>query len=568
MVKKNKKLGEFLLAAGQLDPPQLKQALLLQAKTNELLGKILEKLGFVSEDQVAEALSKQLAIPFVNPHELVTTPDILKLIPLDTAEKRVVFPLALKDKKLTLAMANPFDFRIADEISFITGAKVVPVLATESAIRTALEKNWSASPALVEMIKNIPASGENPDFLDCLNWEADFVPLNKEANPKVDEAPMIVRLVTMIMVDAAKSRASDVHIEPSETEVSVRYRIDGVLKTMVRYPLHIHDSVVSRIKVVSALDITNRRLPQDGRTLLRVDGKEINIRLSTLPSVNGEKVVLRLLDDEVGLLPMGKLGLPASILDQLISILNQPQGMILITGPTGSGKTTTLYALLHQIQSETKNIITIEDPVEYRVPGTTQIGINPAVGLTFPAILRHILRQDPDTIMIGEIRDFDTAEIATQAALTGHLVLSTLHTNNTVASITRLIDLGLPPNLVASSVTAILAQRLIRQICPACKAEVEPPAAVGNLAVPPVAKYYKGRGCKECKHTGYKGRVGAYEFLRMNPEFKKLIFQQASEAELLEAARDQGMRSLFEDAWIKVGEGRTTAEEVLSKVPQ
>ena len=301
--------------------------------------------------------------------------------------------------------------------------------------------------------------------------------------------------------------------------------------------------------------------------MLRLGNREINLRLSTLPSVNGEKIVLRILDDSAALLSLTKLGLPPAVHDRLASLLGQPQGMLLVTGPTGSGKTTTLYALLHQIQSETKNIITVEDPVEIKVPGTTQIGINPTVGLTFASVLRHILRQDPDTIMIGEIRDTATAEIAVQAALTGHLVLSTLHTNNTVAAITRLIDLGLSPNLLASSVTGVLAQRLIRLICPQCKAEVARPEAVGELDLGHIETFYKGTGCAMCKLTGYRGRVGVYEYLPMETNIKQLVVQGASEEDILQAARRNGMVSLIEDARTKIEQGVTTVEEVLSKIP-
>jgi type IV pilus assembly protein PilB len=567
-VKKQKKIGEYLLASKIVQAPQLEEALALQAKTNELLGKILQKLGFASEEEVAKALSKQLSIPFVTAAEMESSWDSMKLVPWAMAQKRVIFPMSQTNGVLCLAMANPFDWRTVDEVAFMTSLKVSPVLATESSILNALEKKPGTSAILADVIKDITINPEAPDFQLRLNGSRpDLLLLNIEADHNLENTPIIVKLVTSIMVDAAKSRASDIHIEPSETEVSVRYRIDGVLKTMLRYPLNIHDSVVSRIKIVSGLDITNKRLPQDGRTTLRLEDREINIRLSTLPSVNGEKVVLRLLDDSVALMSLPKLGLPDLIFRTLSGILAQPQGMVLVTGPTGSGKTTTLYALLQQFQSETQNIITVEDPVEYRVPGTTQIGINALVGLTFPSVLRHILRQDPDTILIGEIRDTETAEIAVQAAMTGHFVLSTLHTNNTVASITRLIDLGLSPNLVASSVTAILAQRLVRLICPKCKTPVDPPDAVREWTVPEVKAFYKGTGCRECKFTGYRGRIGVYELLHITRNFKQLIFQKASEEDLLKAARQNGMICLFDDAWAKVEQGLTTVDEIISKVP-
>ena len=567
-VKNRKKIGEQLLAAKIIQAPQLEEALTLQAKTNELLGKILQRLGFASEEEVAKALSKQLSVPFVTAAEMESSWDCMKLVPWAMAQKRLIFPMSQTNGVLCLAMANPFDWRTVDEVAFMTSLKVSPVLATESSILNALEKKAETSAVIADVNKDISINPDAPDFQIGFNGgKPDLLLINIETDHNLENTPIIVKLVTSIMADAAKARASDIHIEPSETEVSVRYRIDGVLKTMLRYPLNIHDSVVSRIKVVSGLDFMNKRLPQDGRTTLRLNDREINIRLSTLPSVNGEKVVLRLLDDSVALMSLSKLGLPDLIFRTLSGILAQPQGMVLVTGPTGSGKTTTLYALLQQLQSETKNIITVEDPVEYRVPGTTQIGINALVGLTFPSVLRHILQQDPDTILIGEIRDTVTAEIAVQAAMTGHFVLSTLRTNNTVASITRLIDLGLSPNLVASSVTAILAQRLIRLICPNCKTPVDPPDAVREWTVPAVKAFYKGTGCRECKFTGYRGRIGVYELLHITRNFKQLISQKASEEDLLKAARQNGMICLFDDAWSKIEQGLTTVDEIISKVP-
>jgi type IV pilus assembly protein PilB len=565
---KKKKLGEHLIESGLLRAPQLEEALRLQKETNDLLGKILQSMGLVSEEDVVEVLAKQLAMPIASAEEMKASGAHVKLIPLGLAKKHNVFPLKEENGRLTLAMANPFDWRAADEVSFTTGLKVIPVLATGTAIQKALERQGGSSVGLDNFIRGINTGVEDRELQVHINGDKfNLAPLNDVSEHNLDSTPVIVKLVTSVMSDAAKCRASDIHIEPSETAVTVRYRIDGVLKTMFHYPLFIHDAVVSRIKVVSSLDITNKRLPQDGRTVLRLEDREINIRLSTLPSFNGEKVVLRLLDDSVALLPMPALGLPEYIYKSLNELLGQPQGMILVTGPTGSGKTTTLYSLLNQIQSDTKNIITVEDPVEYRVAGTTQVGINPPIGLTFASVLRHILRQDPDTIMIGEIRDTDTAEIAVQAALTGHLVLSTLHTNNTVAAITRLIDLGLSPNLLASSVTAILAQRLIRLVCPKCKIEIDPPEIARGLQTGEVKAFFKGKGCPDCKHTGYKGRTGVYEYLPMDTNLKQLVALRSPEEELQKAARLNGMISLMDDAWAKIQQGVTTVEEVLSKVP-
>jgi type IV pilus assembly protein PilB len=564
---KRKKIGEVLMEAGLISPSQLENALILQTTKDKPLGKILTELGYVNEDQVAEAISRQLAIPLVDCNNYELTKELLSLIPKEIAEQKVVLPVELRDKKLTVAMAYPLDWQTVDDIAFITGRRIQVVVASETCIRNAVEKYYTSPENLLDLIREIPIREKVEFFRGQESEKIEEENINIQTVDKLSEAPIIVKLVTMILVDAAKARASDIHIEPGEKDIQVRYRIDGELKNMLKYPIHVHESVVTRIKVISDLDITNKRLPQDGRTLLRLEGKDIDIRISTLPSVYGEKVVLRLLDHTTGLVPLSKLGIPEHTLKTLLSLISQPQGMILVTGPTGSGKTTTLYAILQQLQSETKNIVTIEDPVEYRVHGTTQVGINEAIGLTFPTILRHVLRQDPDTILVGEIRDLDTAEIATRAALTGHLVLSTVHTNNTIATITRLIDIGLEPYLVASSITGILAQRLIRRICENCKVETETPEIILELEVPKIKKFHKGRGCRECKYTGYKGRIGVYEFLVLNQEFKRLIARGCTEEDLWNAARSAGMVTLFEDAWSKIGEGISTVDEVISKIP-
>ncbi len=386
------------------------------------------------------------------------------------------------------------------------------------------------------------------------------------AHDIVDDAP-IIKFVTMVLVDAAKSRVSDVHFEPGEKDVKVRFRIDGELKVMIRYPVQLHSSVVSRIKIISNLDITNRRLPQDGRTLLRIEKQSIDIRISTLPSVFGEKIVLRLLDHSSGLMPLAKLGVREDILDAILNMISLPQGMILVTGPTGSGKTTTLYSILSHLRSETKNIITIEDPVEYQIGGITQVGINDAIGLSYSSILRSVLRQDPDIIMVGEIRDLDTAEIAIRAALTGHLVLSTLHTNDTVATVTRLVDIGVEPYLIASAITGIISQRLVRKICPKCGVSLNVAEEIKKPGFPPIKKARRGKGCRNCKHTGYLGRVGVYEILLLNQEIRRLIAKEADESAIREASLRAGMITLFADAWDKVGQGITTVDEVSRKIP-
>ena len=347
----------------------------------------------------------------------------------------------------------------------------------------------------------------------------------------------------------------------------MRYRVDGDLRNVLKYPKRIQDSVISRIKIISNLDITNRRTSQDGRSTLRLDNRNIDLRISTLPSIHGENVVIRLLDTTSGLIPLSKLGVPEHILNPLIYLASQPQGMILVTGPTGSGKTTTLYSLLQQLRTETESIFTIEDPVEYRIPGITQVGVNEATNMTFPAALRSILRQDPDIIMVGEIRDLETASIAIRSALTGHLVLSTIHTNDSVATIVRLLDIGLDAYLVSSGVTGILAQRLVRKICPDCRVEIGPPEMLARSKFPRLKTYYKGNGCPSCQYAGYRGQIGVYEFLQMDTNLRRLIAKNITGDNLWDAARESGVKTLFENAWTMVEQGMTTVDEVIMKIP-
>ncbi len=560
-----KKIGEVLIESGLITEKQLEKALLYQKGKHKRLGKILIELGFADDIKIAEALSKQLSLPLVDCRNYEITEELVSLVPKETVERKVVLPIERKGKRLLLAMADPLDWQTIDEIAFNSGFRVDVAVSPESNILDAIEKAYGSGERTWDLLKEIP-SYEGVEILKETETEE-----NQEVSIsslyKLSEAPPIVKLVTMILVDAVKSRASDIHIEPSERVVQVRYRIDGKLKNILKYPKHIQDSVVSRIKIVSDLDITNRRLPQDGRSTLKLEDKKVDLRVSTLPSVYGEKVVIRLLDRATSLITLEELGMPENMLRPLKRIISQPQGMLLVTGPTGSGKTTTLYAILQQIRSETKNIITVEDPVEYSLEGITQVGVNETIGLSFSSALRSILRQDPDVIMIGEIRDLETAEIATRAALTGHLVLSTVHTNDTVSTITRLIDIGLEPFLVTSSVSAILAQRLIRKICPACKVESDPPEWIERYNLPHIERHYRGKGCKACSFTGYTGRIGIFEFLRMSIRIRRLMSKEFTEDELLQIAKEEGTISLFEDAWEKVGTGVTTIDEVLSSVP-
>ena len=561
---RKKKLGEILVEEGLITEEQLETALKLQKGKNKKIGKILIELGYINDVQVAECLTKQLSLPLVDCSEYTPSRELLELIPKETAEKKLIFPLELKGKTLHVAMANPLDWETIEDLSFETGLNISVAISSENNILNAIEAHYGTSDDTWDILKELP-SYDNVEFVKEVEDEDKQV--NLKSLYETSEAPPIVRLVTMIIADAVKAGASDIHIEPREKNVHVRYRIDGALKNIQTFPKQIQEAVISRVKIISNLDITNRRYPQDGRSTLRLENKNVDLRISTLPSVYGEKIVIRLLDPTTGLIPLSQLGISDNILQRLMDIIIQPQGMLLVTGPTGSGKTTTLYSILLQLRNETKNIITLEDPVEYKLPEITQVAINDNIGFTFANALRSVLRQDPDIIMVGEIRDLDTAEIAARAALTGHFVLSTVHTNDTVSTISRLIDIGLETFLVTSAVSGVIAQRLIRRICPECKTEAPLPEDAERFGLPLPDKYYTGKGCSRCNGTGYRGRIGVYELLVMDTRLKRLISKGAGDDEIWEAARDAGTRTMFEDAWDKMLQGVTTIDEIISRIP-
>jgi type IV pilus assembly protein PilB len=560
---RKKKLGEILIDAGVITEEQLTNALTLQQGKNKRLGKVLIELGYIDDNQVAETLSRQLSLPMVDCNDYEPIKEILDLVSKETAEGKLVLPIKRRGKELTVAMANPLDWQTIEDLSFETGCRLSVCIASEENLLSAIE-NLYASDETWEILNELP-SYDNVEFVKDADEDSSDVSL--QSLYQNSEAPPIVKLVTAVIADAVKSDASDIHIEPREKHVQVRYRIDGALKNIQAYPKQIQDAVISRVKIISNLDITNRRYPQDGRSALRLEKKNVDLRISTLPSIYGEKIVIRLLDPSKGLIPLSQLGIDESILKPLIEIFNQPQGMLLVTGPTGSGKTTTLYSVLQQLRTETKNIITLEDPVEYKLADITQVGINDAIGFTFASALRSVLRQDPDIVMVGEIRDLDTAEIASRAALTGHFVLSTLHTNDTISTISRLIDIGLEPFLVTSAVSGIIAQRLIRKICTECKEEVPLPHDADRYGLPVPDKYYRGKGCAKCNGTGYKGRIGAYELVTMNTKMKQIIAKGYTEDELWEAALESGTTTMFQAAWDKMREGAATIEDIISRIP-
>jgi len=563
------KLGELLLKAGMITPAQLEKALEEQRSRGGKLGEILQKLGYVTEDDIIECLSHQYGVPSINLRNFDIDPAVAKLIPEDQARKHNIIAILKTGQTLTVAMADPTNIFAVDDITFSTGFKVDPVVASEEAIREAIDKVYGSTREveLKKVMEDLATVEEEALELLEEEEELDVAELAKEST----EAP-VVRLVNIILTDAIKRGASDIHIEPYEKTFRVRYRIDGILQEIMTPPLRLKDAITSRIKILAKLDIAEKRLPQDGRIKLKakVEGRtrELDYRVSTVPTLFGEKVVLRLLDKENLRLDMTKLGFEKSSLKKFEDAILKPYGMVLVTGPTGSGKTNTLYSAISRINTPEVNIMTAEDPVEFQLPGVNQVQMKESIGLNFAAALRAFLRQDPNIILVGEIRDFETAEIAIKAALTGHLVLSTLHTNDAPSTISRLMNMGIEPFLVATSVNVIAAQRLVRRICSNCKEEVEVPIqgllSVGfSEAEAHSLKVYRGRGCDRCGNTGYKGRVGLFEVMEITEDIRELILSGATVVELRRKAIEEGMITLRQSGLHKIREGITTIEEVV-----
>ncbi len=564
-----KKVGEILVESGIITKEHVSHALDIQKTKKQKIGQILVGLGYVTKEQVTDALSDKLKIPVVSCATIEISDALKSIIPKDIAQKYNVFPIKKEGNTLTLAMADPLDYKAIDDIAFMTHLKINTAISYEWDLHKAIEQNYKTveEESMLDVFHSEIAEDKDVEFREDKETED----MNVEALFSKSKAPTVVKLVAMLISEGNKARASDIHIEPMEKYILVRFRVDGELRSIFKYQRDLHDSVVSRIKIISKLDITNRRIPQDGSVRVALQGKEIDLRISTLPSIYGEKVVMRLLDQSQNIVFLDELAMPDDIKDPLSRVIKSPQGLLIITGPTGSGKTTTLYACLNRMRSITKNIITIEDPVEYKLEGIIQTQVNEAVGRTFASILRAVLRQDPDIVMLGEVRDLETAEIAIKASLTGHLVLTTLHTNNTIATITRLIDLGIPAYLLGAALSGIIAQRLLRRICIHCKVQTnisdELRAEVNIMGLPELAKHYFGTGCEKCANTGYSGRIAAYEYLPMTLVIRRLITKNTGEDELFSAAKKEGVTFLFEDAWNKVKAGITTIDEVIAKVP-
>jgi type IV pilus assembly protein PilB len=604
------KLGEILVRENLITPQQLREALEYQRGSGGRLGSNLIKMGFLSEDVITAVLSRQYGVPSVNLDMFRIDMDVINLIPQETAQKYGVLPIAKVGATLTLAMADPTNFFAMDDIKFMTGLNVEPVVVSEAAVNIAVSKYYSSTKDIdlagavldgdFDMIGSKLSKGKGP-LLDVdgegkisqkdLSVSLDAFEFNGnddqelevlEDNDEIDLAELtrssedapVVRLVNVLLVDSLRRGASDIHVEPYEKEFRIRFRIDGVLYDIMHPPLRLRDALISRLKIMSKLDISEKRLPQDGRIKIKVKvdnrSRELDFRVSTLPTLFGEKVVLRLLDKDKLMLDMTKLGFEQQSLDIFQRNIAKPYGMVLVTGPTGSGKTNTLYSALQSLNTTETNIMTAEDPVEFNLPGINQVQMKEQIGLNFAAALRSFLRQDPNIVLVGEIRDFETAEIAIKAALTGHLVLSTLHTNDAPSTISRLVNMGIEPFLVATSVNIIQAQRLIRRICKECKEEVSvPPEALVEIGFSaeeaPSIKTFKGKGCSVCNNTGFKGRVGLYEVMEITDELRELIIIGASSIELRKKAVELGMLTLRVSGLCKIREGITTIEEVVKE---
>ena len=553
-------LGELLLKASIINEDQLAQALQIQQERGgqERLGQVLLHMKAITEAQLLEILAKQLGIPFVRSiHDRDIPEELIKKVPVRFAKKFQVLPIGYRHNGVLIVTSDPLNTSALDDIRLLLETPVIvattPSAVIVEAINRAYDRASTTDTSIEDLGQDVIDDGALQEPVDLLDSE--------------DEAP-IIRLVNSILFRAVKERASDIHVEPFEREVAVRFRIDGNLYDILKIPKRLQNSVGSRIKLLGGLNIAEKRLPQDGRIRIKIAGKDVDLRLSTLPTAHGERIVMRILDKSSIVLDLTNLGFEANMLKAAEDLITKPFGIILVTGPTGSGKTTTLYAALSKINKEDINIITVEDPIEYQLPGIGQIQVNEKIGLTFANGLRSILRQDPDVVLIGEIRDRETAEIAVQASLTGHLVLSSIHTNDACSSITRLVDMGVEPFLVSTSLVGIIAQRLVRRICPVCRtphqATSEQLARLGLDKIPSKATVYKAVGCDQCYHTGYKGRVGIYELLHIDEDLRSVILKDPDAVSLRKAAIAKGFRPMRYDGLLKILQGVTTIEEVLA----
>ena len=563
-----RRLGDLLVAEGLITQDQLRQAVVEQKGKADKLGSILVRQGSLSEEQLIGFLSRQYGIPSITLASLDVDADTLRLVPPHIAKKYEVLPVKRIGGTLTLAMSDPTNVFALDDIAFMTNLQILPMVAPQAAIRRALDKAYEAGPQTASITDMMTEITGDPSNVEVLEDEQAGTTIDVfELKESADEAP-VVKLVNMVLVDAIRKGASDLHWEPYEKVFRIRFRIDGVLHEMLSPPKRLEPAIISRLKIMSNLDISERRLPQDGRIKIRYGAREIDFRVSVLPTIFGEKAVLRILDKEALQLDLTKLGFDSWSYEKFGHAIHQPHGMVLITGPTGSGKTTTLYSAISTINSPEHNIMTAEDPVEYNLKGVNQVQVNEGVGRTFAAVLRSFLRQDPDVILVGETRDLETAQISVRAALTGHLVFTTLHTNDCPSTVARLVDMGVQPFLLSSALLMIVAQRLGRRICRECREPIEGReddlAPYGHVSQGlGKVTFFKGKGCPTCNFTGMKGRVALYEVMPITDELRTIILKGGQTAEIREMAQSQGMRTLRQAGLQKVLEGTTTVEEVL-----
>jgi type IV pilus assembly protein PilB len=555
-------IGLKLLEAKVIPPDALQRAQLQVKTAGGTLTAALIKLGVISEEDLTKFLGDLYNVPAVDLANFVPDPAVTKLIPSDVANKFQVVPVSRSGRRLTVVMANPSNIFAIDDIKFITGYEVQPAVATEAAIKKAIDKAYDSAASFETVMRGME------DEIEVIEDQEDETP-DVTLLGEAEQAP-VVKLVNSLITDAVRKGASDIHIEPYEKTLRVRFRIDGTLYEMMSPPFRMKAAIISRLKIMAELDIAERRVPQDGRIKLRLLGRTIDLRVSSLPTIFGEKVVMRILDKGNLNVDLNKLGFHESALSDFVRAISQPYGMVLVTGPTGSGKTTTLYSALSKINVPETNIMTAEDPVEYNLEGINQVLVNEDVGLTFAAALKAFLRQDPNIIMVGEIRDLETGSIATKAALTGHLVLSTLHTNDAPSTVNRMVDMGIEPFLVASSTNLIMAQRLVRKVCASCKGEVKlHPEVLRELGLSDEEArketFQEGKGCVDCNNTGYRGRLGVYEVMPVTAGIRDLILDRASTAAIKKQAVENGMLTLRRDALLKLKKGITTAEEVLKE---
>ncbi|MDA8441203.1 MAG: ATPase, T2SS/T4P/T4SS family [Peptococcaceae bacterium] len=549
-----RRLGEILIEHGLLTPEQLQVALDTQVNTPDKLGAVLVDLGYLSETNLMAVLEFQLGIPYVNLAKSPVDGEIAQIINENLALRHKVIPIGKRGEKLVLAMADPLNVFAIDDTRIATGLDIIPVLSGESEITMAIKQYLGVKESMSKMIEDFGlevSTREEPDEIDDI----------------VEEGP-IVKFVNSVIAQAVASRASDIHVEPQEKEVVVRYRIDGQLHKAMSSPRKTQNAIISRLKIMANMDIAEKRVPQDGRIPIKIEGREIDLRVNSLPTVFGEKIVMRILDKSGSLRPIDGLGMQESMVEAFRALIRQPHGMLLMTGPTGSGKTTVLYSVLQSLNCEKTNIISIEDPVEYTLPGVNQVNVNTKAGMTFANGLRAILRQDPDVVMVGEIRDSETVGIAIGAALTGHLVLSTLHTNSAAATITRLMEMGIEPFLISSSIIGVMAQRLVRKICIHCKEayEISPFVAQQLGLGDDNLTFYRGKGCRSCNQTGYLGRIPIQELLTFSQEVKSMILAQANTEAIEQAAVINGMQTLKMDGLAKAKAGETTLEEAMTVI--